>query len=177
MKVQDTKSTESQDLNPEPAEETISDTHNNNDKPSNDSINKQFDKPIEGLNKISKKNLAIGAFILISVVFGFIFGIFGVRWIIGLALIYVIPLYFSLSYFKLEPIEKIFLALFSSFGIIPMSVYYLSKLFGSLRLSLVVAFVILMVIALVLNKDKVKIIYQKLSLFIIHKDHTQEPKK
>ena len=140
------------------------------------------DEKINSLSKISKKSLAVAAVIVILAFFGFIFGTSAIRLFIGLALVYILPLYFILDYFKLEQIEKIFLALFSAFGIIPMSTYYLSKIFGSLRIGLIVAFVVLVAIAAFLNRDKLKEQYniyknKKSLLSIKHEDKTQNPEK
>ncbi len=75
------------------------------------------------------------------------------RLFMGLVLLYIIPFYLILRKFNLEQLEKLMLSLFTSFGVIPMAAYYLSKIVGSLRISLVIIIVVLYGLALYLNKD------------------------
>lgn len=72
---------------------------------------------------------------------------------VGLVLLYVMPFYLIMGKFNLEPLEKLMLSLFVSLGVIPMAAYYLSKVAGSLRASLVIILVVLYGLTLFLNKS------------------------
>jgi len=63
------------------------------------------DEKINSLSKISKKSLAVAAVIVILAFFGFIFGTSAIRLFIGLALVYILPLYFNFGHLNTTEIS------------------------------------------------------------------------
>lgn len=108
------------------------------------------------MTKLGKKRL----FIIFSIAFCLfalvLFGITGLRTILGLLLVYLLPIYLILDNFDLEFEEKIIFSLFISFSVYSLIVYWLSFLLSSIRISIVVTFVILIVIGLLIRKFKNK---------------------
>ncbi|MDP7115501.1 MAG: hypothetical protein QF632_04735 [Candidatus Woesearchaeota archaeon] len=67
----------------------------------------------------------------------------GVRTIIGMLLLFVVPAYMILDNFDLEQDEKLFFAFFISISLFTLFTWYVDRILPSLRLSLAVSFILL----------------------------------
>lgn len=101
-----------------------------------------------------KNNLIIGIIIVILLFFFILFSLTGLKLIIGIGLLYILPFYLILDKFDLDKTEKLVFAFFIGIGIFPAIVYYLGLLFNSIRVAIAVTFVLLIVIGLILKKLK-----------------------
>jgi len=99
-----------------------------------------------------KNNLTIGVIIIVLLFFFILFGLPGLKLIIGIGLLYVLPFFLILDRFDLEKTEKIVFSFFIGIGIFPSIVYYLGIIFNSIRIAIVVTFIILIAIGLLLKK-------------------------
>jgi apolipoprotein N-acyltransferase len=104
--------------------------------------------------KLGNKELIIGIGILMILFFQILFGITGVRTITGVFLFFFLPFYLILDNFNLERNEKIVFSFFMGLGIFSTFVYYLGILVGSIRIAMVITFILLMVVAIMLKKFK-----------------------
>jgi len=105
---------------------------------------------------LKKNNLIIGIIIVILIFFFILFGLTGLKLIIGIGLLYILPFYLILDKFNLEKTEKLIFSFFIGIGIFPSIVYYLGMFFNSLRIAIVVTFVLLLALGLILRKIKKK---------------------
>ena len=105
---------------------------------------------------MKKNNLIIGIIIVILIFFFILFGLTGLKLIIGIGLLYILPFYLILDKFNLEKTEKLIFSFFIGIGIFPSIVYYLGMFFNSLRIAIVVTFVLLLALGLILRKIKKK---------------------
>jgi len=71
--------------------------------------------------------------------------------VLGIILLFIVPIYFILDNFDLGQDEKIVFSFFLGVGIFPSLVYWLG-LFISFRLSIFIAFVVLIVVGLLVRK-------------------------
>lgn len=101
-----------------------------------------------------KNNLIIGVIIAVLLFFFILFSLTGLKLIIGIGLLYILPFYLILDRFDLDKTEKIVFSFFIGIGILPSIVYYLGILFNSIRIAIVVTFVLLILIGLILKKLK-----------------------
>jgi len=91
--------------------------------------------------------------LIASLVFFFLnYSWIGVRLCIGILLLYFIPFYIFLDSFNLAIEEKLIFSFFISIGLIPLIVYYISRLLVSVRLSILVSFLILIVGSFIFRK-------------------------
>lgn len=99
------------------------------------------------------QNWVIAAVILVIIFlfFGFVYGIIGIRLIIGIFVLYFTPFYFILRNFDLGIEEKILFSLFIGIGVVPIMIYYVSRIVGSLRSSIITSFVLIILIAIGIN--------------------------
>lgn len=104
--------------------------------------------------KINK--LIIGVIIAILLFFFILFKLTGLKLIIGIGLFYILPFYLILDRFDLDKTEKLVFSFFIGIGIFPAIVYYLGILFNSIRIAIVITFVLLLIIGLLLRKFKKK---------------------
>lgn len=102
------------------------------------------------------KNNLIIAVIIVLLFFLILFGLSGLKLIIGIGLLYILPFYLILDKFNLDKTEKLFFSFFIGIGIFPSIVYYLGILFNSIRIAIVVTFILLLGLGLVLRKIKKK---------------------
>jgi apolipoprotein N-acyltransferase len=96
----------------------------------------------------------IGIGILIILFFLILFGTTGIRTIIGAFLFFFLPFYMILDNFNLEMSEKVIFSFFIGLGIFSIFVYYFGILFGSIKIAIVVAFVLLIIGAILLKNLK-----------------------
>lgn len=102
--------------------------------------------------KLLKENQFVVFLFLIAAAFFFIlFGITGVRVILGFVLLFFLPTYLIFKNFDLPMMEKIAFSFFIGLGVFPTCVYYLGLLFSSMRLAIAISFILLMAIAIIFN--------------------------
>lgn|SRR3989338_1206844 len=90
------------------------------------------------------KNKSLIVIILVSVAsFYLLFGIVGVRTIVGLAMFFIVPFYLMLDYYELDLSEKLIFSAVLGIGLCSVFVYYLGLLFKSLNLGIVASFILL----------------------------------
>ncbi|MFH1827825.1 MAG: hypothetical protein ABH824_01050 [Nanoarchaeota archaeon] len=94
--------------------------------------------------KFGMKELII-LILLISSIFFFInYKMTGLRLFIGSFLLFFLPFYIFLDSFDLPIEEKLIFSFFIGLGIVSILVFYLTKIFGSIRISLIIGFIVLM---------------------------------
>jgi len=106
-----------------------------------------------GKLKIGKREIIIGLIVLILLFFLILFGITGVRTILG-TLLFLIPCYLILNNFNLELDEKIIFSFFIGIGFFSTFVYWLGLIIGSLRISTVIVFFVLVLIGFLIKRLK-----------------------
>jgi hypothetical protein len=104
-----------------------------------------YNKDIENLGFIG----IIAAVVLVF--FYFILGFSGMMAVLGIMLLFIFPIYLILDNFDLKQDEKIVFSFFLGVGIFPSLVYWPATVI-SLRLSIVISFVILVVVAYLVRK-------------------------
>lgn len=105
--------------------------------------------------KIKDKGFAafLAACLLVILLFSyFIFGIAGARTVLGIVFVS-LPFYFMLNNFNLEEGEKFIFSLVLGITVFPSLVYALGFLI-SFKISIIVVFVLLIIIAFIANKLK-----------------------
>ena len=107
--------------------------------------------------KIEDKGILIGVGILIILFSLLLFGITGLRVVAGVFLLFLLPFYLILDNFELSLIEKILFAFFIGLGIFPSIAYGVALLVNSIRLAVVITFVLLIGIGFVIMYYKKKI--------------------
>jgi len=109
-------------------------------------------KMVSKYTKLLKENQFVVFLFLIAAAFFFIlFGITGVRVILGFVLLFFLPTYLIFKNFDLPMMEKIAFSFFIGLGVFPTCVYYLGLLFSSMRLAIAISFILLMAIAIIFN--------------------------
>ena len=103
--------------------------------------------------KIKNEYIAFGILLLFFLI---VFGLTGFKLALGISLLYILPFYLILDYFDLDKTEKIIFSFFISIGIFPTFVYYIGILFNSIRISIIVTFVLFLSIGLGLKRLKRK---------------------
>lgn len=93
--------------------------------------------------------------VLIAVFFSIIFGLMGLRLVLGIFFIFMLPVYIILNNFDLNPEEKLIFSFFLGIGVFP-SIVYLLGLVISFRISIAITFVLLVLIGFALKKSKQK---------------------
>lgn len=101
--------------------------------------------------KFGKREIIIGLSLLVLLFFFVLFGITGVRTILGIVLLFFIPFFLILNNFNLNFDEKIIFSFFLGLGFFSIFTYWLSFVLGSLRVSMVVVFFILSGIGLMIK--------------------------
>ena len=94
--------------------------------------------------KIGIKELIILILIISLAFFYFNYSWTGTRLLIGALLLFFVPFYLFLDSFDLTIGEKLIFSFFIGIGIVPLIVFYLTRVLVSLRISLFVAFIVLM---------------------------------
>lgn len=88
------------------------------------------------------------------IVFSFtIWGIIGIKTIIGILFLFLVPFYLILNKTSLSLGEKIVFSFFLGVGFFPSIVYYLG-LFIGVRKAIITTFIILLIIGITINKFK-----------------------
>jgi len=63
---------------------------------------------------------------IVIIVVGILFGIIGIRSILGIIIIFCLPLYFIISSFKFSVEESLFFSFFISLGCFSILIYYIN---------------------------------------------------
>jgi len=105
--------------------------------------------------RVDTKVVIICALAVLILIF-YLFGFTGIKTILGMILLFFIPSYLILSSFKLEKDETIFFSFFTGFGLYALVVYYFNKIIPSLRLSMFIVWVTLVVIGIALRRWRLK---------------------
>ena len=100
---------------------------------------------------LEKNKFAILLIAIIAAFFFILFGITGVRVILGFILLFFLPPYLIFKNFDLPLVEKIAFSFFIGLGVFPTCVYYLGLLFSSMRLAIVVSFILLIGVGIIFN--------------------------
>lgn len=95
--------------------------------------------------KFGNRELIILVLIASAAFFYFTYNTIGLRLFLGSLLLFFIPFYLILDAFDLPVEEKLIFPFFIGLGIVPLTVFYFSKILVSFRLSILVCFVILIV--------------------------------
>jgi|TARA_B100001971_G_C18194958_1_gene540890 hypothetical protein len=104
------------------------------------------------LVKIGNREFGIGILALI-IIFSFIlFGFTGVKVVGGAILLFFLPFYLILDNFDIEFGEKIVFSFFMGIGVFSIFVYYLGFVVNSIRVAIVVTFLLLVGVGLGLKK-------------------------
>lgn len=91
--------------------------------------------------------------LVIALFFFFVFGLQGLFSTIGIVLFFILSTYLIFDYFPLAKDEKLVFSFFSAVGLVSIFSYWLG-LFISFRISIFIAFIILLAIGLCLRKKK-----------------------
>ncbi len=94
------------------------------------------------LLKLNNKKLLMGTIAVISLFFLIFFKFTGLRLLLGIIFIFILPVYLILDYLKFSSLERIIYSFFLGMGIIPTLVYYMGLVI-SFRLSIIIALIIL----------------------------------
>jgi len=89
--------------------------------------------------------------VVILAFFYFILDFSGMMAVLGIILLFIVPIYFILDNFELGQDEKLIFSFFLGVGIFPSLVYW-PGLFISFRLSIFISFVVLIVVGFVVRK-------------------------
>jgi len=89
--------------------------------------------------------------VVILAFFYFILGLSGMMTVLGIILLFMVPIYFILDNFELGQDEKLIFSFFLGVGIFPSITYWLG-LFISFRLSIFITFIILIVVGFIIKK-------------------------
>ena len=93
--------------------------------------------------------------VVILAFFYFILGFSGMMSVLGIILLFIVPIYLILDNFDLGQDEKLIFSFFLGVGIFPSITYWLG-LFISFRLSIFITFIILIVVGFVVRKYRKK---------------------
>jgi len=95
--------------------------------------------------------MALGAYLLVLLVFGFLFGLSGF-WFFVVMCLFLIPVYSILGYWSLDAVERVFLSVALALGLVSSLSYSLTKVGFSLRWSFLLVVVVLAIVAFVLHR-------------------------
>jgi len=99
-----------------------------------------------------KSKYVYAALVLIVLAFFFwLFKLNGLLIIAGIFLFFFLPYYIIMKNLDLTQPEKIFFSFFIGWGLFPTVVYYLAIVLSSMKLSVLVSFLLLLTISLILN--------------------------
>ena len=101
------------------------------------------------------RNLSIAALALLVLFLTIRFKLVGLRVGLGFIILYLIPVYYIMKNSGLDNEEKIFFTIFLAVGIVPSITYTVG--FISLKLGLLVSFILLLVTGWFLGKNKTKL--------------------
>jgi uncharacterized membrane protein len=103
------------------------------------------------LAEIKSKYVYASLILLVLAFFFWLFSISGIIIILGMFLFFFLPCYIVIRNLDLTQMEKIFFSFFIGWGLFPTCVYYLAIALNSMRLSILISFVVLLVASLAIN--------------------------
>ena len=112
--------------------------------------------------KLKNKFVLIGIGILIALFSLFLFGFTGLKTIVGIFLLFFLPFYLILDNFDLRTDEKAIFSLFIGLGIYSSFVYLFGLVLGSIKISMIIVFVILIAVSFLIKRFKGKKIEEHL---------------
>ena len=89
--------------------------------------------------------------VVILAFFYFILGFSGMMAVLGIILLFIVPIYLILDNFELDQDEKIVFSFFIGVGIFPVIVYWLGMII-SFRIAIFITFIVLIVVGFVVRK-------------------------
>lgn len=100
--------------------------------------------------------ISVGGLAIVALFVYHLFGWTGVRTVFGMLAVFFIPFYLILDNFDLQKDEKIFFSFFIGLALYPVFVWYVNRIIPSMRLSMLVTFIVLVLIGLILRYLKAK---------------------
>ena len=104
--------------------------------------------------KLKKRHISLIFLIVIHLVAALLFGLIGLRTVFGFTVIVFLPVYLFLSLFELAAVEKIIYSVFLGFGIYPMTVWFLNRIIPSLKLSIALTSVLLILVYFLIRRTR-----------------------
>lgn len=98
--------------------------------------------------------LGLGILVLIAVFFTILFGLAGLRTVAAIFFLFFLPFYLILDNFDLSTAEKAIFSLFIGLGMFSALTYFLALGINSIRIAMVVIFVLLITAAFLIKKLK-----------------------
>lgn len=103
-----------------------------------------------------EKYRIMGIILIVAMAFlYYILGLDGMMSILGIFLLFIVPMYFILGNFGLEQDEKLVFSFFIGVGILPSLVYWIG-LFISFKIAILISFIILLITCFLIRTHKVK---------------------
>jgi hypothetical protein len=106
--------------------------------------------------ELNNKNAVIGAGIAILLLAVILFGAAGLKTLLAMFLFFLLPTYLIIDLFDFKTEEKIFFSFCIGLGLFPLIVWYVNRVVPSLRISLILAFTLIIGIALLFRLKKKK---------------------
>ena len=104
--------------------------------------------------KLNDKNIAAIAAVIILVIAFYLFGMIGVRTLISIFLIFILPVYMLLSRFNLDVTERLLFSLGIGLGVFSLVIWYIDRIIPSLVWSTIIAIIISIIIGFYLKLTK-----------------------
>ena len=102
--------------------------------------------------KLKKMHLALFFLILSIILITYLFGITGFRTFGSMLLIFFLPAYIIIKKLSIEKDEKVFFSFFIGIAMFPLLVWYLNRIIPSLRVTILIIFVLLIGVGLFMGK-------------------------
>lgn len=100
--------------------------------------------------------LGLGALVCVLLESFILFGFTGLKTVAGLLVLFILPAYMILDNFDLETGEKLFFSFFIGIGIFPLLVWYANRIVPSLRVSILITAIVVILLGLFLKFKKGK---------------------
>ena len=104
--------------------------------------------------KISNKHFALAGFVAILIQAYLLFGFTGVRTLLSMAVVFLLPFYLLIRKFSFPRDEAAFFAFFMGLGLFNTGVFYFGRVIPSFRASVVVMFIFLLALPYIWKKYK-----------------------
>ena len=102
--------------------------------------------------RLKKTHLTLFFLALSIILITYLFGIAGLRTVGFMLLIYFLPSYLIIRKLSIEKDEKVFFSFFIGIAMFPLLVWYLNRVVPSLRVAMIVMFVLSIGAGLFINK-------------------------
>lgn len=100
--------------------------------------------------------MSIACLIIITLFVFYLFGWTGARTVLGMFAVFFLPFYLILDNFNIEQDEKVFFSFFIGLALYSVFVFYVNRIIPSMRVSMVVTFVVLIIVGVVIRYSKHK---------------------